>query len=280
MPDQKPCPTHGVVHGPEGHGPAPVGTRVLSSTGSGRVESQQIVQGKDVTYTLAAGADQNIKDIALIKQRVQAMSEGKEDPGILRRDLELYYQRQMTQRSYGGKLPEVKGAKWITLIYWISQAQQYSMTWQWLPNSAGGPAMVTGLCPECMRRAPSQVDVTQRTKPVIVEGRLGWMPGNREADAKEVTFRLCSPIFHMRLDEKDRLTVREIVRCTSGRHGPTAQLAGDRCDWAVRIEDGIATKVSSRIVRPGAKEGGGTRGQIVLPGAAEAVAPLPGGIIT
>jgi hypothetical protein len=229
---------------------------------SGRLESQQIVHGKDVTYTLAAGAEEHVKAIQQIKKRVDNMVQGKEDPTKLRHDLERYYSKRMLGRSFGEGAPQIKGAKYIKVIYARAPGDQYAMTWEWLPNSAGGPAMVTGLCPECLMRAPSQVDVADRTKPVIVEGRLGWMPGNPEADAKEVTFRLCYPIFHMSLDSAARLTVREIVRCQSGRHGPEQRLVGERCTWAVRIEDGIASRISNRLLSPRKPT---ASGQIVTP---------------
>jgi hypothetical protein len=253
------CPVH-----PNGHGPGQehdgFHTRVVSETG--RLESEQIVSGSDVSYTLAAGAEGHIKTINKIKKRVQAMAEGKEDPAKLRRDLERYYMQRMTSRSFGGQTPQAKGAKYIDVLWAQGPGQFYRMVWEWRPNSIGGPSMVMGICPKCLIRAPSQVDVGERTKPVLVEGRLGWARGNPEADAKEVTFRLVHPIFHMRLDPQDRLTVREIVRCTSGRHGPEEKLVGERCDWAVRVEDGIASSVSSKILKPHAAA---PSGQIVIP---------------
>lgn len=242
--------------------PAP-GQGVLETRGAGgRLESRQVVQGSDVSYTLAAGAEEHVKALGVIKRRVQNMVEGKEDPAKLRRDLERYYMQRMANRSFGGRTPQMAGARYIKMIWVRSPGDLYEMTWEWRPNSAGGPAMVLGYCPKCLIRAPSQVDTAERTKPVFVEGRMGWLQGNPEADAKDVTFRLCSPIHHLRLDPQGRLTVREIVRCESGRHGPEQRLVGERCDWAVRIEDGIATPVSSRILNP--KSAAPTGGQIVI----------------
>lgn len=215
-------------------------------TESGRVESEIFVAGSDVTIKLAAGAEAQMRSIAKIKREVAAMTEGRmtvEQTHDLRLRLERYWLKRQAAKARG-ETPQIPGAKLLKIKYARTPTEIVEDTWDWLPSSDGKPAMVLGRCPECFFRAPSQVDPDQQTKPVFVEGRLGWMRGNPESDAKIVTFRLTHPLFTMWLDDKDRLTVREVVRCPSGRHGPEARLVGERCSWTVRVEDGLAMPVS------------------------------------
>lgn len=198
---------------------------------------------------------------AQVEHQLKLFSEAKEPSSVVLKRLERIYMR-MHQRRVMQEM-NIKGAKLLKILYKRTvSGEVVTLYWDWVPGPMG--PMLIGICPECFVNAPMQVDPLTQTKPTFFDSRLAWIKGNPEADAKVVTFRLTSPLYYMRIDDHEppRLTVREIVRCPGAKHGPNEKIVR-RCDWAVRVQDGIASQVGRSIVR-GSGAGGAIRGPLII----------------
>lgn len=162
-------------------------------------------------------------------------------PTVFRPEIIRAYMKAMQRRATPAGVG-TRGQKLLKLAY-----QRYNevipLFWDWIP----GPQVI-GFCPECFVNAPATVG--PRTRPTFFEQRLAWISGDPEADSKYVLFHLRASEFTMSLDSRDRLTVREIIRCPSGRHGKDDRIVR-KCTWAARVEDGIVTQVPRRLIRAG-----------------------------
>lgn len=246
----------GIVGAPHPNSPAARAAREAAANGP-RMDSNGVVDADSFKIMQDATAFMALK--SKVEKRVGQWARGEVDSTRVRRELEREYQRMLHKKRMP-HAPNIAGAVELEIFWKEAKDHVVSIFWDWIPTPTG--PMCVGVCPKCFMSAPMSVDANKRTRPTLFEEQLYFLKGDPEADAKLVTFKLQSPVFHIYKDERHRLTVREIVRCPSGRHGKD-QKAIRRCDWAVRIEDGIASAVTHRgVLKPG--ESRGITGPLVL----------------
>lgn len=174
-------------------------------------------------------SDSAVQAINELKQQ-QAKAASGENPRLVLERMLAAYQRFVRDPHGTPRHNMVRGFREVTVKYRYGDGTVIAPKWDYYPVP-----MVHGVCPECFVRAPSQVDWKQGTKPAIYEETLFVRHGNPEADKKLTVFEFGAPDFSIFLDERNRLTVREIIRCPEWKN----------CGFVVRIENGVARRDSS-----------------------------------
>lgn len=196
----------------------------------------------NVAATLRPDQEEAMRVVKRSTRALNAMLKDGVSPANFRPQLIRDYMKTLQRRAYPAGFG-VEGQKLLALKY-RRGGESIPLYWDWFPNS--GRPIVVGLCPECLCSAPQSVGPL--TKPTFFEQHLAWIAGDPEADSKFVTFKLESPHFTMHIDERDRLTIRELVKCPSGLSGPTKRIIR-KCDWCARVEDGVITRTSRGIIK-------------------------------
>lgn len=177
--------------------------------------------------------------MARLDQQIGKMARGEANPAVLRRQLEARHAELLQGNAWPGA-SSVKGHVMTPVIYRQLNGFVSKMMWDVLPDVGG--LTVLAVCPSCYLMAPTQVDVKKATKPIAVDNQLARLMGDPEADKKLVPFRMSYPAFHCYLDDsnsrrKPRLTITETIRCPNHY----------RCSFIVRVNEGIAERVSSKV---------------------------------
>lgn len=210
-----------------------------------------VVSGKNAALKVGADPGKAMRAIDGIWKKVTEASQGGRDPAELRRELIRDYYRGLQRAAFPGT--GVKGHKLVDVAYRTFSGTDVVVSWDFMPGPNG--PMVLGLCPECHRIAPSSAQKENTTRPLFFENQLARAPGDPEADRKYSYFR--TEGLQVELDDYDRLTIREIVRCPEHR----------RCGWIVRVTDGVASRTSGRLSRSSSDkggEGGPIRGPLIV----------------
>lgn len=212
----------------------------------------RIVAGDAQAMKLRPNAMGAMRQISQVRKEVNDMVVGQENPKrTLKKMISRYY--ASLQRYTWPGASSVEGHKIVKIAY-TSSGQTAILSWDYIPSPSG--ATILAMCPECYRIAPSQVDTNKITKPVFVDGQLGRRPGDPMADQKIVPFQLSYPTFHCWIDDrnprKTLLSVREVIRCPDY----------SRCGFVVRINDGVARRVSTNL--RSTSKGGPITGPVIV----------------
>lgn len=181
--------------------------------------------------------------MAQLDQKLGKMARGEVNPRAIYRELEEQHARLLQGNAWPGA-SSVKGHHQVPVVFRVG-GTIVKMKWDVLPDVGG--LTVLAVCPACYYNAPTQVDTSKATKPIAVDNQLARLMGDPEADKKLVPFRMSHPAFHAYVDDSNPrrplLTIQETIRCPNHY----------RCSFVVRVREGIAERVSSKITKSSEK---------------------------